>query len=204
MTCIVGLVTPTAVIIGADSAGVAGDDITIRKDSKVFKLKGSSGEEMVIGFTSSFRMGQLLQYHLYLPPHDEGMDNFTYMVTEFIESVRIALKEGGYARKVNEEETGGCFLVGYRGCLYEIGSDFQVGECVHPYNAVGSGESYAKGAMTVLIAMGGLHPTTSPQWVVKMALLAACAHSGSVREPFNIIELPNAKIIEEPVQETDS
>jgi len=57
MTCIVGLVENGKVYIGGDSAGVAGLDITTRKDEKVFQK-----ENMIFGFTSSFRMGQILRY----------------------------------------------------------------------------------------------------------------------------------------------
>ena len=44
------------VIIGGDSAGVAGLNITVRKDVKVFEVG-----EFVIGCTSSFRMMQIIK-----------------------------------------------------------------------------------------------------------------------------------------------
>lgn len=53
MTCIVGYVTPAReVVMGADSAGVAGYDLRIRRDVKVFHAG-----PFLIGYTSSFRMG---------------------------------------------------------------------------------------------------------------------------------------------------
>ena len=52
MTCIVGLVENGKVYIGGDSAGVAGLDVRMRSDEKVF-TKGN----MIFGYTSSFRMG---------------------------------------------------------------------------------------------------------------------------------------------------
>lgn len=55
MTCIVGLVENNKVYIGGDSAGVAGLSLMKRADEKVFKK-----DEFIFGFTSSFRMGQLI------------------------------------------------------------------------------------------------------------------------------------------------
>ncbi len=57
MTCIVGIETDKGVVIGGDSAGVSGLGLTVRADEKVF-ARGP----FVMGFTSSFRMGQLLRY----------------------------------------------------------------------------------------------------------------------------------------------
>jgi ATP-dependent protease HslVU (ClpYQ) peptidase subunit len=65
MTCIVGMVENGKVYIGGDSAGVSGFDYHIREDQKVFQ-----NGDMIFGFTSSFRMGQLLQYSLKIPDHD--------------------------------------------------------------------------------------------------------------------------------------
>jgi len=62
MTCIVGIQHDGRVYIGGDSAGVAGYSITSRADAKVFTVG-----PYVMGFTSSFRMGQLLRYGLKAP-----------------------------------------------------------------------------------------------------------------------------------------
>ncbi|QBL93111.1 hypothetical protein KSAC_08700 [Komagataeibacter saccharivorans] len=131
MTCIAAVVFGGAVHMMGDSAGVAGWDLSLRKDNKVFRVG-----EVVMGFTSSFRMGQLLQYNLSVPKHHPDVDLFTYMVTEFIPAVRNCLKSGGYARIDNNEERGGCFLVGIEGRLFQIESDFQVGESHYAFDAV--------------------------------------------------------------------
>ncbi len=54
MTAIVGLVHNATVYIGGDSAGVSGYSMTVRADSKVFTIG-----PYLMGFTTSFRMGQL-------------------------------------------------------------------------------------------------------------------------------------------------
>lgn len=62
MTCIVGLVDKGSIYMGGDSAGVAGLSVTTRADEKVF-LNGP----FIMGFTTSFRMGQILRYK-FVPP----------------------------------------------------------------------------------------------------------------------------------------
>lgn len=143
MTCIVGIAQHGTVTIGGDSAGVSGWDLTIRADPKVFQ-RGP----FLIGYTSSFRMGQLLRFRFDPPAHHSPtLDDFEFMATVFIDAVRSCLKAGGFAKKSSEQEEGGGFLVGYRGRLFSVGSDYQVGESVDGYAAVGCGDSPALGAL---------------------------------------------------------
>lgn len=178
MTCIVGLIDKGKVYMGADSAGVAGGYVShIRADQKVF-IEG----DFIIGFTTSFRMGQLLQYKLQVPGRPESLDVFKYMVTSFVEAVRKCLRDGGFAEKKDEVEKAGVFLVGYQGRLFRICSDYQVTENLLPYDAVGSGGEVALGA---LFANGHLEPEER----LLQALEAAEQFSASVRRPFVIKQL---------------
>lgn len=172
MTCIVGIAEGGKVYIGGDSAGVCGMDIAIRADRKIFKNQG-----FVMGFTSSFRMGQLLCYKFSPPPRHPDEDVMGYMVTKFIDGVRDCFKDGGYARKVSEVESGGQFLVGYEGRLFSIEGDYQIGETMCGYHAVGCGADYAKGSL--FATMG-----EQPEKRLDMALRAAAAHSAGVCGPF--------------------
>ncbi|MFN2388015.1 MAG: hypothetical protein ABR575_00190, partial [Actinomycetota bacterium] len=121
MTCIAALIDNATgrVYVGGDSAGVAGWDLAVRADAKVFR-RGP----FVLGFTSSFRMGQLLRYTLEAPQHPEGMADDEYMVTYFVDAVRRCLKRGGVAKRENDVEEGGTFIVGYRGGIYVIEGDY--------------------------------------------------------------------------------
>lgn len=179
MTCIVGMIDKGAVVIGGDSAGVSGLDLTVRSDQKVFSGKDHS---FVMGFTSSFRMGQLLRYKFQKPPHIEGVECFEYMATAFVDAVRQCLKDGGYAKKNNEEESGGTFLVGYRGRLFRIESDYQVGETTCGYDACGCAQDVARGSL-FSTRMRRIEDR------VLSALQAAEQWSASVRRPFKIIRL---------------
>jgi ATP-dependent protease HslVU (ClpYQ) peptidase subunit len=176
MTVIVGLVDGGKVYMGGDSSAISGDWLAIRKDVKVFK-RG----EFLIGFTTSFRMGQLLAHALVPPAPNDGEDIFAFMVTSFVDAIRDCFKAGGYARKTAEAEEAGVFLVGLRGRLFEIESDYQVGESLHGYASVGAGCSYALGS---LFTSGHLPPRDR----VEVALNAAEALCPNVRGPF-IIEM---------------
>jgi ATP-dependent protease HslVU (ClpYQ) peptidase subunit len=172
MTCIVGIAEGGRVYIGGDSAGVSGWDLTVRGDSKVFR-----NGDVVMGFTSSFRMGQLLRYKFVPPTHDAAHGVEQYMVTAFVDAVRDCLKAGGYAKRENDAESGGVFLVGYRGHLFAIQADYQVANSADGYTAVGCGDQIARGA---LYATAGRPPMER----VMVALEAAERCSAGVRAPF--------------------
>lgn len=177
MTCIVGYAKDGKTYLGGDSAGVSGLDITARKDKKVF-----NNGEFVMGFTSSFRMGQILQY-VFTPPEVNNDDLMAYMVKDFIPAIRKVFKDEGYSEISSNREKGGCFLVGLRGRLFQIDSDFQVGEPIDPYAAVGCGESFALGAFAALEEEEKMKPKDR----LKIALKAATKFSGGVMEPFNFV-----------------
>ena len=174
MTCIVGLVDGDRVWMGGDSAGVNGLDITVRADTKVFR-----NGDCLIGFTSSFRMGQLLHYRLEIPSRDGDTDLFRYMVVDFVDAVRNCLKDGGYAHRSNDVETGGTFMVGLEGRLFTVQSDYQVGEAVRGYHAIGCGSDYALGSLASTAGQ-------PPEERVLKALECAELFNGGVRAPFTV------------------
>ena len=178
MTCIVGLVDGATVWMGGDSAGVAGLDISLRADPKVFH-----NGPYLIGFTSSFRIGPLLRFRLRPPVRRPEQDLFHFLVCEFVESVRICLKEGGFAQRSNDVETGGFFLVATEGRLFSIQDDYQVSEFHRGFHAIGCGAAYA---------LGSLHSSRDlpADARVRRALETAEYFSGGVRAPFTIERTP--------------
>jgi ATP-dependent protease HslVU (ClpYQ) peptidase subunit len=178
MTAIVGLVVGNDVHIGGDSAGVAGHRLNVRADTKVFR-RGP----YLFGFTTSFRMGQLIRYALDVPePAERKLDAF--MATTFIDALRDCLKKGGWARKENDREEGGDFLVGLRGNLYTIYEDYQVAKAADGFAAVGSGAEVALGALFATQGSG-----LGPRRRVRVALEAAEHFTASVRGPFTVLSL---------------
>jgi ATP-dependent protease HslVU (ClpYQ) peptidase subunit len=179
MTCIVGIVDKKRkkVIIGGDSAGVSGYNITIRKDVKVFK-----NGDFVIGCTTSFRMIQLLQFS-FKPPKIGKKDIHEYMCTDFINRVRECFKEGGYLQKWTDgDEKGGEFLVAYKDRLFKISTDFQVGENLDGMDACGCGMEFALGALHTLTKQ-----KISTEKKVLKALECSEYFSSGVSSPFILI-----------------
>jgi len=177
MTCIVGLVSDGKIYMGGDSASVSGWDLIVRADEKVFRNDG-----FLMGFTSSFRMGQLLRYSFNPPTHPDNMDLMRYMATIFVDSIRQCLKDGGFAKKQNEVESGGNFLIGYKGRLFQIENDYQVALSRDKFDAVGCGASYALGSLYST-------PKMTPLQRIKTALQCAENFSAGVRAPFKILSL---------------
>jgi hypothetical protein len=177
MTCVVGLTYEGKVFIGADSEST--NDITRYSiaEPKVFCQNG-----FVVGYCGSFRFGQLLQYHLAVRDQLPSETDMQYMVMGFAEAVRVLLKEQGYAEVERNQESGGTALIGYRGQLYEMQSDYSVMRYRVPYNAIGSGYMVAMGALAVL------PDTLSPCDRITKALEAAARHVGSVQPPFYVLE----------------
>ncbi len=174
MTCIVGFVEGDSVWLGGDSAGVGGWSLSVRADRKVFR-----NGPMIFGFTSSFRMGQLLHWALTIPDHDPRIDVEKYLTTTFVDAVRDCLKSHGCAKKTNEVEEGGTFLIGYKGQLFCIGDDYQVALSADGFDAVGCGHDIAKGA---LFASAHLHGEER----LELALKASEHFSAGVRGPFHM------------------
>lgn len=161
MTCIVGLETEHGVLLGADSAASNNDGISIRNDTKLFR----SGP-FTIGFTTSYRMGQLLRYSLNVgAPDTWDVDRF--MATTFVNAVRQTLEDGGV-------ETGGTFLVGIAGRLYGIFDDFQISHAAAGFESVGSGGAYA---------LGSLHTSAGLDWDPRQRVIAALEAAAAL-DPF--------------------
>ncbi|MEU3836487.1 hypothetical protein IFE09_11270 [Streptomyces microflavus] len=178
MTVIVGLARKGRVHLGADSAGVSGLQLTVRRDAKTFR-----NGPYVMGFTTSFRMGQLLQ-HAFQPPHPSG-DLHKHMVTTWTDALRTCLKDAGWARKESDQEQGGTFLVGVAGRLFTIYSDYQVGEAADGYDAVGCGDELALGALHATAHLG-----LAPRARLTAALAAATHHSAGVIGPYTYASTP--------------
>ena len=173
MTCIVAAKAKDgSTVMGCDSAGSDGWALIVLKDPKIYRI-GS----MLVGFTSSFRMGQLLGHSLTLPEHHSDVPVERYMATAFMDAVRRCLKDGGYAKRENEVETGGTFLVAYKGRIFTVQDNFSIVESGRDYDACGSG---------YMLALGSLYATADMEDTrrrVEVALKSAEEFCASVRGP---------------------
>ncbi|MFI9019060.1 hypothetical protein ACIGZI_34045 [Streptomyces griseus] len=181
MTVIVGLATKHRVHLGADSAGVSGLQLTVRADPKTFR-----NGQYVMGFTTSFRMGQLLRYSFHAPPAPPTADDLHgFMVTTWTNDLRTCLKDGGWARRDSDQEQAGTFLVGVHGRLFSIWDDYQVAEHADGYAAVGCGDDLALGALHATAHLG-----MAPRARLTAALAAADHHSAGVTGPYTYASTP--------------
>lgn len=183
MTCIVGLISGDKVWVGGDSCASDPDEKVIRKDPKVF-INGP----FLIGYAGSYRFGQILRFKFTPPPQEDGMDDYEYLVTAWMDSLRETCKDAGLTKVENNEETlPDCSaLVGFNGRLYVLDSDLQVGEPSADYYAIGIGAGVSLGALFALTASS---KTTPPKKRVQMALEASAAYAVGVEAPFVILSL---------------
>lgn len=176
MTCIAGLAQGGHVYIGGDSATFNGQTVFIGAGGKVFRR-----DEFIIGSAGARRMNDLVRFSLELPPPEAETDLDVYMTTVFATAVRDALRKGGNLEvdASLHEMADGMMLVGVRGSLYIIDSDFAAVRVIDGIAAVGSGMD---------VALGALHVTEDlpPEKRIQRALEAAERWTDGVRAPFTI------------------
>lgn len=179
MTCIVGYKDPKGKIwIGSDSCGSNGTTHVQRKDPKVLR-----NGPLTIGFTSSFRMGQILQHHLIAPPI-KTKDIYKYLVVDLIPEAREVLEENGYGSSDEEGDIGGVWIVAAGDTVAKIGSDFQVGIPIGGLACVGSGEEIAMGSMLARIEAG----IQSPKEMINSAIADAASYVCGIAEPIKVLK----------------
>ena len=94
MTCITGMVRDSHVYMAGDLMGSNGFTGRVYPDSKVF-----TNGDFIIGYTSSFRMGQILEWNWEPPLRQEGITDRNYMQLNVVESLRATFATYGYGVK---------------------------------------------------------------------------------------------------------
>lgn len=178
MTCIVAIKSNKGVMMGADSCGCAG-----HRASSVRTPKVSVVGEYLIGYTTSFRMGQILHYAMSTKKHNPKDDLFLHLVKVLIPEVRESLKAGGWLHIKENQESGGEFLLAHERRLFVVQTDFSVLEYEDDYVAVGCGEEWAVGALYALRGTKMPHKR-----MLTTALEAASRFSSCVRPPFQFVQ----------------
>ncbi len=186
MTLIVGLRFEGGVLLAGDSCGSDGYNAELRTRPKVFALS----KRVAVGYTTSFRMGQILEYELKLPTLPASGDELTWAVTKLVPAIRKAFAAGGWEQKKDERVTGGVFLLAVRERLFCVESDYQVAEVAAGYHACGSGEQYALGALFSNDGYSSARwaSATEAEGSARDAMQAAVYHSAFVRPPFAFVE----------------
>lgn len=173
MTCIVGLIHNGKVHMACDSAASDTDigSVHKRKDVKLFMV-----DEYLIGFSNSFRMGQILQ-HDFIPPRPSKRNLEKTMCIDFVDKVYECLNRNNFGIDKDSDNVSE-LIVGIHGRLFVMDSDFNMGEYLDKYFAIGSGYQFA---------LGSLYSTKSvknPKTRLTKALEAAAEYSIGVEPPF--------------------
>lgn len=175
MTVIAALIDNDTLYMASDTQMTNGSDATNLSPSvpKVF-FRG----DLLVGVSGSVRALNLIRYRLDVPERDTD-DDMEYISISVVDSIRQLLKDGGVAEQTNGSEFNGDsdhyshFLIGYRGRIFRVGSDYNVTERSGPYNAIGSGEDFALGSLYST-------PGLPPEYRLRTALLAAMEFNVSV------------------------
>jgi len=182
MTCIVGWIGKDRVYVGGDSARAEGWQVRQTSINKVLKK-----ENFLFGYTTSFRMGQIIQHHVKLPERKKLQPILDYLVVDLIEAIRKQLTEKGFTKKQDNRETGGSFIIGCSEGIFRVDADFQVNSASDGLEAVGCGEDYALGAMKAL-------NNVSDKQRIQRALETAAYFCGGVLPPFTILSVPKKQV----------
>lgn len=173
MTCIVGLAHHHKVYMGCDSQATVGWTFRelVTPMHKVFR-RG----ELLFGGTGRFSDIQLMEHILPIVPPTKHESDIHYL----IEKIAYPLRDNVY----DPDNFSSSFLIGYRGKLYLLASDFSVTCFVDGFDAVGSGDFVALGVMEA-------RKDLPPKKRIKKALRVASKFMGGVGGPFHI-EVLNA------------
>lgn len=181
MTCIIAKVHEGKVHMIGDREGSNGFikhqyDLT----PKVFK-----NGEFIIGYTTSFRMGQILQYS-WTPPTkslDDSDDKYIYKVV--VDSIKKCFDDNSYGHKPKDEFIGGNFLLGWKGRLFEVQENLSVMEFAG-FASVGCGCYHALASMKTLEVIG--YKLEVEEQLATALLVAADSVSGVSKEYTYICE----------------
>lgn len=186
-TCIVALVTKDAVVhVAADTLGSNCYSGAPYRTSKLITWDTPYGC-CVGGYTSSYRMGQILQHNVEIPGHGHPrMDLDKWVYTALVPTLRKTLKDHGFSWVSENKEFTGTFLFGLAGRLFRWQGDNSVLEPLHPYHAVGCGDHLALGAMYA--TQETRHTVTER---LTIALAAACMFSPGVGAPLEYLSSRN-------------
>lgn len=191
MTCIVGLLDNGVTYMGGDSCASNDWITTSIKQKKVFKLQDTNNA--IIGFSGAMRDLNLLQYATGLiDKRDEPDINYKYIVTKTIpQIIKLFSDNGRNESDKNMNSMYSYFLIGYKDKLWRVQFDYGVYESNDNYEACGSGELYADGALEILKDMD-----ISPIEKIHKALQVATKYTPGVEPPFYIVNTNNDNVVE--------
>lgn len=145
MTTLAAIQGSTWVVVGYDSQ-------VTQDGGRKYSLPSNAGKvaeigEYLIGAAGDLRAVNILSHQLTppSPPSDAREDDLDhFMISKFVPSLRRAFDTGGYGKdNVHESQ----LLIVVNATAYELGENYELIRDKHGFYALGSGSSYALGAM---------------------------------------------------------
>ena len=184
MTTTVAVKNDEKIVFASDSAGSNSNRIWIITEGKFFKLN----DDLAIGYAGSFREEQIIKYDLSVPTQEpsETDDHFMYNLANAIKSALVD--------KSANKDADNCIsnlIICYKNRLFHFSVDFQIVEYDGVFEAIGSGQCYAIGAMETLIGEG----ISDPEIIARKAIEVAIKYDPWTVGPVHIMQvnLPTTK-----------
>ena len=172
MTCVVGLITDSGLMFGADSLVTteSGSKLTLL-DKKVF-IKNN----IIFGFCGDLRFGQLIKHRFNPPSPGRNKDIELFVHTKLVPDLQKFFNDLGYSKL---DQGSFELMVGVHRSIFTISDDLAVVEASTRYQAIGSGADYALGVMYATKSI------SSPTQRITLALEASSQFCQTVAKPFN-------------------
>ena len=174
MTTIIAVQSDDGVLFGADSQVTASNG---RKYSATRMVKISERNGYIIAGSGECAPCDIAQ-HLWNPPTPTAKDKkdlYHFMIAKVVPSLKQCFKDNDYKPNSDDDDNAFSFLIALCGELFEIADDFSVSLDDSGFYGVGSGSSYAVGAL-------------SAGATVEQALTIAAKNDAYTSAPFIFIE----------------
>jgi ATP-dependent protease HslVU (ClpYQ) peptidase subunit len=174
MTTIIAVQSNDGVLFGADSQVTAPNG---RKYSASRMVKITERNEYIIAGSGECAPCDIAQ-HIWIPPKPNAKDKkdlYHFMIASVVPSLKQCFKDNDYKINQDDDENAFSFLIALCGEIFEIADDFSISLDDSGFYGVGSGSSYA---------IGALHAGAT----VEQALMIAAKNDAFTSAPFVYIE----------------
>jgi len=175
MTVIAAVVDKGRVLMGADSFCSAGERI-----EPIAQVKLWAAGDMVIGAAGNLRTCNLFRYGFKFPERAGETDEI-YMHITVPHALRQYLQEHQPIESNGASEDCGLeALIGWKGKIWQLASDFCVTSSRHGYDAVGRGSAVCRAALDATAR----HSDLTGSAILLEAMRLTARHVVSVQAPF--------------------
>jgi ATP-dependent protease HslVU (ClpYQ) peptidase subunit len=183
-------VTTIAAIQGKSWA-VVGYDSRITEESRLFTLSKDAGKVVrngpyLLGAAGDLRAINLLSHNLRPPlpsEEDVGVKLDKFISIKFIPALKKCFDEAQYGEKGEQDST---IIVVIRGCVYEVGSNYDWCQDTSGLYALGTGGHYALGAMSYA-ARGKNLSLQEAKTAVRNSITIASRYDPSTGGPVHVV-----------------